>query len=1638
MSPNPTLRELAPLCAQAQKLLAKFKDSLGAEAVPEALGWCDDLTRRLTSCQKASEGLVKSYLEIADAIEKECEATDFSFLFDPERKLLHIGYNVDTERLDDNYYDLLASESRLASLVAIAKGDLPLSHWLHLGRPLAALQGRATLLSWSGTMFEYLMPTLLMRRYGGTLLEQSSGSAIDVQRQYGQKKGVPWGISESSYGRVDGSGTYQYRAFGVPELALNRGQDNDLVIAPYASALALRIRPGAVIENFARLEKVGALGPYGFYEALDYTPSRKPLDADYLLVRSYMAHHQGMALVELGNALSDDAMVRRFHSNARIATVELLLQERVPTQVPTESRLEREPRHPGLFDASAYERPWPARLDGLSPSTHLLSNGNYSVLLNAAGGGYSRAGDDAITRWHSDGTLNDNGTWIYLRDLDDGELWSVTQQPLGGPPESAQVDFSPSKVVFNGINRGISSRLEVCVAEHDAELRRLTLVNQRGDKRRLKLTSYAEVVLGDEAGDQRHPAFSKLFVESSYDPETEALIFRRRPRSDDENPRYAAHLLLLPGGIKFSAEYETDRAKFLGRGHDTRSADGPRGTLSGTVGATLDPVMALGQELILPPHSQTTLTFVIAHAPTRSELLSTIKRLRGAGMVEREFEQARSRSRIELRRNRITVDSLEQYQRVLSALVYPSAGLRAPEERLAGNTLGQSSLWGQGISGDYPILVARVEEQEELPLVADLVTAHGYWRRRGYKVDVVVLNTKASAYSQELQGRLRWLLSRTGGDDWLDTRGGIYLLRQDQLAPVDQVLLDTVARVTLDAADGPLAAQLDRAAQLVEAELPLHRPERASAAASTPVPRPSGLLFDNGWGGFSPDGREYQIYLDNGELPPAPWTNVVANAEFGFMVTEGGLGASWSINSGENRLTPWRNDPVTDSPAEVVYLRDEQSGEVWSATPLPSKSGESFLVRHGAGYTVYQHNSHGLNQELELFAAADDPVKVVRLKVDNTTGSERRVTVTYYAPWILGIDHDATQLYVIPSYDAERCALLATNPYNSEFGERVAFLASNKSPHGLTTDRREFLGANGSLVTPAGLKRIGLSGSTHAGSDPCAVLQIHLDLEANGSEEVVFALGQAENRDQALDLADRYRNVDNVAAARSAMNAKWDGLLDQLIIDTPDAAMNVLTNRWLNYQTLSARLWGRSAFYQSSGAYGFRDQLQDVLALIHTAPQLARDQLLRAAAHQFQEGDVLHWWHPPSGRGVRTRISDDLLWLVYVTSEYVSRTGDSGVLDEQVAFLQGAILADGEDERYDHYQQGESGTLLEHCLRALKKGATEGRHGLPLMGGGDWNDGMNRVGIKGQGESVWLGWFLITTIGKFAPVLAAAGQQHEAEQWKARAEKYRTAIEANAWDGNWYLRAYYDDGSPLGSHSNEECTIDSIAQSWAVLSGAGDAQRTRQALAKVDELLVRDQDHLIRLFTPAFDKTPRDPGYIKGYLPGVRENGGQYTHGAIWTAWAFAAQGNGERAHELYSLLNPICHSQDEAATERYKVEPYVTAADVYSVDPHVGRGGWTWYTGSAAWYYRFAVEAILGVNREGSLLTIDPVVPKKWPGFSLRYREGKSTYKVVVDNSAGVNGGVKSLTVDGAEQSGAAFELVDDGADHEVLVVLG
>lgn len=1654
MAPLPSLRKLTML---ELELAPRIESLLADDMTPAQRAWLADLQRNITQ----GSARARERMTIVDRLARQCDEfarVEYDFLFDKARHLLSIGYNVDERRMDAGYYDLLASEARLCSFVAIAQGQLSQESWFAFGRQLTGTSSGPVLLSWSGSMFEYLMPLLIMPTYENTLLDQTGKAAVARQIEYGKQRGVPWGISESGYNVVDAHLNYQYRAFGVPGLGLKRGLADDLVIAPYASAMALMVAPEASCLNLQRLAAAGFAGKFGFFEAIDYTPARQRRGQSHAVVRSFMAHHQGMTLLALAYVLLNRPMQRRFESEPMFQSVLLLLHERIPKATALFSHLAQ----PESVRTTVSDE-LPIRIlstpDTALPQVQLLSNGRYHVMVSNAGGGYSRWRDLAVTRWREDGTRDHWGTFCYVRDVASGAFWSAAHQPTLKRPDSYEAIFSEGRAEFRrrdsvdtgdgpAKTRQIETHTEIVVSpEDDIELRRVRIVNQSRQRRQIEVTSYAEVVIAPAAADAVHPAFSNLFVQTEIVRERHAILCTRRPRSMDEQVPWMLHLMVVHGAQVGEVSCETDRSRFLGR---TRTAAAPlalsdSAALSDSEGSVLDPIVAIRYTLTLDPEQVATVDIVSGITDARSTSLALIEKYHDRQLADRVFDLAWTHSQVVLRQLNATEADAQLYARLASSIIYVDPSLRADAAVLVKNRRGQSGLWGYAISGDLPIVLLQIGDAANIDLVRELVQAHAYWRLKGLAVDLVIWNEDHAGYRQQLQDQIMGLIASGIEASVMDRPGGIFVRSAEQISVEDRVLFQSVARAVISDSRGTLAEQLGRRSPSAEPRalqfVPSRQPRSAAASDRAGLPARSDLILSNGLGGFTPDGREYVITLAPGQVTPAPWVNVLANPHFGSVVSESGVAYTWSENAHEFRLTPWHNDPVSDAGAEALYLRDEETGQFWSPTPLPARASTSYVIRHGFGYSVFEHLGEGIHTELWVYVATDAAVKFSVLKVRNQSGRARKLSATGYVDWVLGDLPSKSAMHVATEVDPRTGVLYARNPYNAEFADRVAFFDVDDPARKVTGDRTEFVGRNGTLRNPAAMGRARLSGKVGAGMDPCGAIQVNFDLADGQEREIVFRLGVGHSADGAAELAQRVRGS---LAARGALEAVWqywNHTLGTVQVETPDPSVNVLANGWLMYQTLACRVWARSGYYQSGGAFGFRDQLQDVMALVHAEPGLVREHLLLCASRQFLEGDVQHWWHPPSGRGVRTHCSDDYLWLPLAVCRYVASSGDTGVLDEVVPFLEGRPVNPEDDSYYDlPGRSPEAASLYEHCVRAIRHGLRFGEHGLPLIGSGDWNDGMDRVGVHGRGESVWLGFFMCAVLRQFIEVARLRDDAPFAELCAAEGSRLSQSIEQHGWDGGWYRRAYFDDGTPLGSASNAECRIDSISQSWSVLSGAGDPTRSRTAMKAVDERLVRRDHGLVQLLDPPFDTSGLDPGYIRGYVPGVRENGGQYTHGAIWAAMAFAALGERERAWELLTLINPVNHASSAPGVATYKVEPYVVAADVYAVSPHIGRGGWSWYTGSAGWMYRLIVESLLGLRLAADTLHIAPCLPPNWQGFKLHYRYRETVYHVAVTQevvSDAAQGAAMHMTVDGVERPDQTIQLVDDRQDHAVEIRL-
>jgi len=1598
------------------------------------------IKERLSILNKNVEEYLENINNLINRIEKLISDIDFTPLYDKKRNLFSVGYDVSEEKITNSYYDLLASEARLASYIAIVKRQIPKKHWFKLGRALSEINHYKALVSWTGTMFEYLMPPLIMKSFKNSLLEETYSTVVRAQMIYGQKRNTPWGTSESGYYAFDMNLNYQYRAFGVPDLGLKRGLMNDMVISPYSTILALPYAIDEAMKNIKRLIEDGVEGDYGFYEAIDYTPHRIPFNQNKAIIKSFMAHHQGMSFIALNNLLNENIMQKRFHSDAAIESASILLQEKIPVRkiITKEYKESIEPFTEKRKEPLKLAREFNELGDSI-PVCHILTNGRFSTILTDGGSGYSIRERIQVTRWREDPLIRNYGSYIFLRNLNSNKTWSAFHDPLDSTPDGYKVKFSLDKAEFIRNEDNIDTKTEIVVAtEDDVEIRKITLTNHGQKPVLIELTSYLEVVLAPKAADIAHPAFSNLFIRTQAILEYDSIIASRRPRMEGEDTIWMLHKITVDGEKVGSLQYETNRGNFLGRGRNIWNPIALTKSLENTIGPVLDPIMSLRRCVKIEPGKTASVSFITGIAESRKKSIQLSQKYNDLNSIERAFQLASVRSQVETTYLNLSLEELEVYQEMISQIIFLSPNRRKDSEIISKNVKGQSGLWAYGISGDLPIILVSIRKAEEAQILKEVLKAHEYMKLKGLSVDLVILNEDESNYFEPLQELLRDLVFSKYGNHVMDRPGGVFIRNVNQMPKEDRILLYTVARIILRGDKGLIKSQIR--IDTNNKNVPNQKAFRDVKITYLHKDENLDLNFFNEYGGFTKDGKEYVIRLKENMNTPAPWINVISNGGFGFNVTESGAGYSWAENSRENKLSPWSNDPVSDPPGEIIYIRDDESGKLWSVTPLPIRERESYIIRHGIGYSTFKHYSNGIDQMLTVFVPKEEPVKISIMTLKNISTSRRKLSISYYVRPTLGTSEEFTQQFIKTEYAGDNGFLTFRNTYNSDFPNRIAFIGSSEKIASCTGDREEFIGQNNNLNNPAALKREGLSNNTGAGFDPCGVIQINITLEPSQEKSLAFLFGQCKEIEEVNNIVKKYRSVKKCNKSLTEIKDFWQSILGTIQVKTPDLSMDLLLNQWLMYQTISCRIWARSAFYQSGGAYGFRDQLQDVMNSIYVLPEATREQILLHCAHQFVEGDVQHWWHPGAGeKGIRTRFSDDLLWLPFVTAEYIRHTGELGILKEMVHFLEDQPLAENEDERYGIPKiSEEEGTVYEHCIRAIERALKFGEHGIPLMGSGDWNDGMSTVGNKGRGESIWLGWFLYDTLMKFAGICEKMEDIDRQKKYIEYAKDISKAIEKSAWDGGWYRRAYFDDGTPLGSIENTECMIDSLAQSWAVISKGGSKDRIVKAMDSVEKHLIKREEGLILLFTPPFDDSDLNPGYIKGYVPGVRENGGQYTHAATWVIKAFAEMGDGNNAWELYHMINPINHTRTPIECNTYKVEPYVMAADVYAANPHVGRGGWTWYTGTCGWMYRVGLESILGFKKEMDKLIIDPCIPKEWTQYEIEYKYNKAVYKIKVINPEGVNRSVKKMLIDGEEIKEKYIPLIDENKEYNVEVILG
>lgn len=1635
----PGIPSYAQLSRIEQILLNKINDLYSPDNTEEENDWLTDYRNGISE----SGHRAKSMMLTIEQLVLRCTQlshVDFDFLYDKSQHLLTIGYNAEEHRRDNSYYDLLASEARLTTFVAIAHGKLPQQAWFALGRQLTNLGATPILLSWSGSMFEYLMPLLVMPAYRNTLLDQTNKAVVQKQIEYGRKRGVPWGISESGYNMVDANLNYQYHPFGVPGLGFKRGLGEDLVISPYSTILGLMVYHKEAYDNLQTMKAEGFEGRYGFYEAIDYTPSRLSRKQNYSIVKSFMAHHQGMSLLAINHLLHQQPMQRRFESDIEVKSTLLLLQERIPRVATFYS--------PSVHEADTSITPGGNGFirvlnnpDTTIPEVQLLSNGRYHVMVTNAGGGYSRWKNIAVGRWREDCTCDNWGSFCFIRDLDNNAAWSTAFQPTLQQGDSYEAVFSQGRAEFRRREYYLETHTEIVVSpEDDIELRRVNITNRSRKKRTIEVTSYAEVVLTSPIADEHHPAFSNLFIQTELNEQRNAITCTRRPRSVHEHNPWMFHLMKVHDAEITSVSYETDRDRFIGRGNTINRPGilNQSSPLSNSSGSVLDPVVSIQYRFVLQPYESVTIDMIFGIAETKESCNLLIEKYQDRHLINRVLELAWTHSQVILRQINAVESDAQLYSRLASSIIYANPSLRTDPSMIMKNYRGQSGLWGYSISGDLPIVLLRIEDSANIELVKQLIQAHAYWRLKGLLVDLVIWNEDHGGYRQLLHHQIQGLVSPGITIDAKDQLGGIFIRSADQISNEDRILFQSVAHVVISDRLGTLEEQITGRTKL-KTTIPYFSPTKFTSSIKTSVAPPGDLLFFNGYGGFTKDGKEYIITTGAGNFTPAPWINMLANPQFGSIISESGQMYTWIDNAHEFRLTPWNNDPITDLKGEAYYLRDEENGRFWSPMPLPATGKSPYITRHGFGYSVFEHSEDGIESEVWVYTDVEAPIKFIVIRLRNKSQRHRRLSATGYMEWVLGDLRSRSLMHVVTEIDSDTGAIFARNAYNTEFENRIAFFDVDDINRSYTADRAEFIGRNGILSNPEAMNRTRLSGKTGAALDPCAAIQVSFELAEDEEHTVIYRLGAAKNTDHARSIIKEFEKGEAVRLSLERIHKYWNEALQTIQVETPDNATNILANGWLNYQTLACRMWARSGFYQSGGAFGFRDQLQDVLSLLHTKPDIARKQLLLHASRQFREGDVQHWWHPTAGRGVRTTCSDDYLWLPYVASQYVMSSADNSVLDEMVPFLEGRLLIAEEESYYDlPIRSDQQATLYDHCVKAIENGLRFGANGLPLIGSGDWNDGMDKVGEHGKGESVWLGFFLYDILNRFIDIANIKNDTAFAAKCKQQAEQLRNNIHQHAWDGEWWRRAYFDDGTPLGSRENEECRIDSIAQSWSVISGGGDTERSRTAMDAASRHLVNKEDKIIQLFNPPFDKSALNPGYIKGYVPGVRENGGQYTHAAVWLVMAYAVLGNRQKTWELLQMINPVNHGNSVSNIEQYKVEPYVIAADVYGVKEHKSRGGWTWYTGSAGWMYQLIIEFFIGLKRKGNTLHFTPCIPADWTSVKIRYRYADTYYHIeLIQSSSSANDDHMRISIDGKEDDEAYITLDNDGKIHDVKVYL-
>ena len=1570
--------------------------------------------------------------DIISTIDKIIDNTDFSILYDYKKRIFSIGFNVEENKLTDSYYDLLASEARQASLIAIARKQVPSKHWNSLSRTLTTLNRYKGLISWSGTAFEYLMPNINIKTYKGSLLDESCRFMLMSQKEYAKKLGIPWGVSEAAFNLRDLNNNYQYKAFGIPWLGLKRGLDEDMVVSSYAIFLSLMYDPKGAIENLRRLEKQEMYGEYGFYESIDYTISRLKYGKMYEAVRTYMAHHQGLILLSINNLINDKILVRRFSNNPEIEAVDILLQERMPEKAIITKEKKEKIQKLKAKDYETYTEKVYTKMNLKLNKANVISNGRYTVVSDLKGTGYSKFNNLLINRYKETADY-DQGIFFYIKNLNTKQICSSS---LG---EKSKVIFAPDKTKFVKTTGNIEAITKITVApEEDVEIRRLQLKNNGNNVETLEVTSYFEPVLSTDIQDYAHTAFNNLFLVFK-EVGNGNIVIKRKKRGERQRDIYVGVNLYTESEVVGDVEYEVDKEKFVGRGNfNIPEAIKNSKPLSKNLGLSTDPCLAIRKTVKIMPKDTITIDLIITAGYEEEGVCRLLQNYSNSSTVTRAFELSRAKTEAETIYLGLRGRDIEKYQKMLSYLIFQNPMRKQIMKHLPQRIYSQSELWKFGISGDLPILLVKIKDVNDIHIVSDCLKAMEYFRSKNIKIDLIILNEEKNSYEHFIKFEIENEIQNKQLTFLKNSFGGIFVINEKELTKEDIDLLIFRSNLVLDASLGNTDRQIKDLEEEYEETIKTVGEEHkkiyvvSDEIETLPIDY-SNLLYYNDYGGFTDDGKEYVIKINRENKLPTAWSNILANPSFGTVITQNLGGFTWSNNSRLNRISAWNNNANIDIPSEIIYIKDENTGEYWSLSENINSKNQEFYITYGFGYVKLKTMRNEIIHEIETFVAKENKIKINILKLKNTSGENKKLKILYYIKPVLGEDEIQSNGYI--NVELNNNIITAQNLYTDNFKGNVVYCGSNERIKSFTGSKNDFIGET-SIKSPRAIDAVSLESQSGLGQSSCIAVELEINLEAYENRELILFLGEEDNLLNAKDMAYKYSKISNAREELNSVKNFWYKLLTKIQVKTPLESMNIMLNGWTVYQTLTSRLWGKTGYYQSGGAIGFRDQLQDTLGLKYIDSDIMKKQIITQSSHQFKEGDVEHWWHEETNRGIRTRFSDDLLWLCYVVSEYIECTGDKEILKIETPYLQGEPLAEGVDERYDIYLQSEEkGTIYEHCIRAIEKSLNFGENGLPKIGSGDWNDGLNTVGNKRRGESVWLGFFLYEVLNRFAPICEEMGEKERSERYNKINEELKKALNTAGWDGRWFKRAFTDDGEPIGSIENEECRIDSISQSWGVITGAADNDKKYISMESLENHLIDKENGIIKLLDPPFNKTKMEPGYIKSYLPGVRENGGQYTHASCWAIIAFTKLGFGDKALEYYRMINPIEHSRTKETALKYKVEPYVIPADIYGAEGLAGRGGWTWYTGSSSWFYKAGIENILGLNIKNNILKIEPCIPKEWKEYSIRYRHNNSIYNIKVRNENGKNTGVEKMYLNGRELQEKQILLNGEGGIYEVEI---